>query len=150
MQTSISILRGKKVVFLWSIVSDAATILQLQSLERDTVCHSLWLCAAISLKIWLVYLRTQYLSMSLVIGDKMDHWDWDFLFAKDKVVSVIRYDYHWTDQLAERVQKAGLHPEFSQDRNRKLILARKQVILECFQVPHSPEKRIVIILLLFH
>lgn len=80
----------------------------------------------------------------------MDHWDRDFLFAKDEVVAVIRYDYRWTDQHPERVQKAGLHPEFSQDRNRKLILACKQVILECIQVSHSPEKRIVIIFLLFH
>lgn len=80
----------------------------------------------------------------------MDHWDRDFLFAKDEVVAVIRYDYRWTDQHPERVQKAGLHPEFSQDRNRKLILACKQVILECIQVSHSPEKRFVIIFLLFH
>lgn len=48
------------------------------------------------------------------------------------------------------VQKAELHPEFSQDRNRKFILACKQVILESFQVSCSPEKRIVIIFLLFH
>lgn len=88
-------------------------------------------------------------------GDPTERWAQEnkenvgrrvFLHEKDELITVVQCDYHWTIKGPVRGQKVELHPEFSRGRNRKLILAWTRPILEAFQLTHSPEKRVVIIL----